>query len=226
MAYLLKGVFSKARVNLLRLFKSANEVYPPYTNAGAPTSGTSGTLKGIAEPGALLIDTTNKTIYQNTNTTASPTWTIFSLTSGSGAFTGSFDGTVGANTPSTGVFTTETVATLTQTGVGVESVANALTASTTQTRVGGLALTKKFNRLTTVTNAADAVTLPALIAGQSAFVWNDGAHAASVFPNGASDAIDGGSAGAAVTLTNAKHAMFLCVATNVIVSAQLGVASA
>lgn len=35
-----------------------------------------------------------------------------------------------------------------------------------------------------------------------------------------------GSAGAAVTLTNAKRAVYLCVAANTIISAQLGVPSA
>ncbi len=49
-------------------------VLPIATNAGAPTSGTSGTQAGVASPGALLIDTTNKALYQNANTTASPTW--------------------------------------------------------------------------------------------------------------------------------------------------------
>ena len=46
------------------------------TNAGAPTSGTSGTFVGKAGPGCLLIDTTNKKLYINTNTKASPTWTV------------------------------------------------------------------------------------------------------------------------------------------------------
>lgn len=45
-------------------------------NAGAPTNGTSGTFAGtsLAYPSALLIDTTNKALYQNTNTKLSPTW--------------------------------------------------------------------------------------------------------------------------------------------------------
>lgn len=46
-----------------------------FTNAGAPSNGTSGTLAGVAPPGSLLVDTTNKNLYQNTNTLASPTWT-------------------------------------------------------------------------------------------------------------------------------------------------------
>jgi hypothetical protein len=47
----------------------------PWRNAGVPTDGVSGTYATIAAKGDLLIDTTNGTIYQNTNTLASPTWT-------------------------------------------------------------------------------------------------------------------------------------------------------
>lgn len=46
----------------------------PYINAGAPVNGT--TFAGIAPKGALLIDTTNAKLYINTNTKASPTWTV------------------------------------------------------------------------------------------------------------------------------------------------------
>lgn len=45
-----------------------------WRNAGAPSNGTSGTYANIADAGDLLIDTTNKKLYQNTNTQASPTW--------------------------------------------------------------------------------------------------------------------------------------------------------
>jgi hypothetical protein len=46
-----------------------------YEHAGVPTDGTNGTYAHIALPGALLIDTDAKTLYQNTNTQASPVWT-------------------------------------------------------------------------------------------------------------------------------------------------------
>lgn len=52
-----------------------NGVFWGLVNAGAPTNGTSGTGANLAGPGCLLIDTTNKILYQNTNTKASPTWT-------------------------------------------------------------------------------------------------------------------------------------------------------
>jgi len=46
------------------------------TNAGGPTDGTSGTGAGFAGPGSLCIDYTNAVVYVNTNTKASPLWTV------------------------------------------------------------------------------------------------------------------------------------------------------
>ena len=46
-----------------------------WRNAGVPSDGGAGTLANIAEKGDLLIDSTNATLYQNTNTQSSPTWT-------------------------------------------------------------------------------------------------------------------------------------------------------
>lgn len=105
------------------------------------------------------------------------------------------------------------------------SATNAITASVTQTQVGGTALTTALNRITTCANSGDAVTLAALTPGQSQIIYNDGANPAKVFPATGGN-IDGAGANAAVTLTNAKRAIFTCFATNVIISAQLGVVSA
>lgn len=53
--------------------RSATEVgYGPYTNAGIPASGF---LNNVAQKGALVIDTTNGTLYQNTGTLAATVWT-------------------------------------------------------------------------------------------------------------------------------------------------------
>ena len=57
--------------------------------AGTPTSGTSGTFAGMAQPGDILSDTTNKKLYVNTNTAASPTWSQI-VTAGV-AFAGDLD---------------------------------------------------------------------------------------------------------------------------------------
>ena len=59
-------------MNLANLIPGA--LLKPFTNAGAPTDGTSGTWAGSAPAGALLIDTTNFVVYQNKNTLASPSW--------------------------------------------------------------------------------------------------------------------------------------------------------
>lgn len=45
-----------------------------WQNAGTPSNGTSGTYAGIADVGDMLQDTTNKRLFQNTGTQASPTW--------------------------------------------------------------------------------------------------------------------------------------------------------
>ena len=56
---------------------SGTTVHPSILyGAGAPTDGTSGTHVGLAAPGTLYIDTTNTKLYINTNTAASPTWTV------------------------------------------------------------------------------------------------------------------------------------------------------
>lgn len=219
--YIRKGFLRRGKIEADVFTQQGQSARLVFTNAGVPTNGTSGTLAGIAAPGDLLVDTTNKVFYQNTNTSASPTWTALTTATGAGTYTGTFDGTVGGTTPGAGAFTT-----LSASGLLTLAPANALTASTTQTRTGGLALTAFYNRIGTCAHSGDAVTLAALGAGAAQIVDNAGANPASVFPNGASGTIDGGSGGAAVTLTNAKRALFVCLATNVIISYQLGAPSA
>lgn len=76
-----------------------------WTKAGAPTNGAAGTYFGTALPGDLLVDTTNKVLYQNTNTSASPTWTALTTATGAGTYTGTFDGIVGGTTPAAATVT-------------------------------------------------------------------------------------------------------------------------
>lgn len=170
-----------------------------WTNAGAPSNGTGGTLAGVTQPGDLLVDVTNFNLYMNGNTQLSPTWTLLSA------------GAALSNP--------------TVTGLLALSVAAALTASTTHTQIGALALTKQINQVSTVANASDAVALAALTPGQWQDVYNDGAHAMAVWPASGQN-IDGAGANTAVTLTNAKRCRYTCVATNTIESSQLGVVSA
>ena len=71
--------------------------------AGAPTSGTSGTYAGSAEPGDLLVDDTNGIVYENKNTKASPTWiptgvpTVTEKTADTAALTVAEAGVIEAN---------------------------------------------------------------------------------------------------------------------------------
>lgn len=127
----------------------------------------------------------------------------------------------GAASPVEGVFS-DTVTT----GINTESVTNAITASTTHSIAGATALTAFYNVIGTCANAGDAVKLAALTPGQAQIVFSAGAAAAAVYPATASYTIDGGSAGASVTLTNTKRCMYLCTAANTIISAQLGAVSA
>lgn len=106
------------------------------------------------------------------------------------------------------------------------SVTVGITASTTHSRAGATKLTTVINKISTCANAGDAVLLPAMLPGQYVDIYNDGVAAAGVYPNAGTDAIDGGTAGAAVTLTNAKRCRYTCLAAGVIESAQLGVVSA
>lgn len=68
---------SSATSGLFLKGPSGNYLKAPqlWSNAGAPSNGGAGTLFGFANPGDLLVDTTNLKLYQNTNTLASPTWT-------------------------------------------------------------------------------------------------------------------------------------------------------
>lgn len=107
-----------------------------------------------------------------------------------------------------------------------QTVTSGITASATQTLAGATALTSKINVVSTSAASGNAVSLPALSPGQSVTVFNDGANPISVFPAAGTIAIDGGTAGAAVTLTNAKRCVYYCVSATVIKSAQLGAVSA
>lgn len=51
--------------------------------AGVPVNGTSGSGAGYIKPGGIYLDTTHKRIYQNQNTTLSPTWQKLALVLGS-----------------------------------------------------------------------------------------------------------------------------------------------
>ena len=87
---------------------------------------------------------------------------------------------------------------LTTTGHTQRSLATSLTAGTTQTMAGALALTKDINIVTVVGSDDDGVALPTAVAGKEVTIINsDSAQRLQVWPgNGFSDSIDSGSANA------------------------------
>ena len=87
---------------------------------------------------------------------------------------------------------------LTTTGHTQRSLATSLTAGTTQTMAGALALTKDINIVTAVGSDDDGVALPTAVAGKEVTIINsDAAQRLQIWPgNGFSDTIDGGSANA------------------------------
>ena len=63
----------------MAIIESAGSVVPGYglfRTAGAPVNGTSGSFANQALPGAQLVREDTGVHYANTNTQASPTWTV------------------------------------------------------------------------------------------------------------------------------------------------------
>lgn len=81
------------------LSDAANNNVFNLVGTGAPTNGTSGTAAGLAGPGSTYTDYTNKKVYVNTNTLASPTWDLLGLTglTGDVTVTGGGVTAIGAN---------------------------------------------------------------------------------------------------------------------------------
>lgn len=50
--------------------------YGPQVSEGTPAAGTVGFGAGTLEAAALVLDVTNKKLFINTGTKASPTWTV------------------------------------------------------------------------------------------------------------------------------------------------------
>jgi len=142
------------------------------TNAGAPTDGTSGTGAGVARPGSLLVDTTNKDLYINTNTAASPTWSVLAIDDLSATELGYLDGvTAGTAAASKAVvlgasgeiatITTGTIATLNTTNVdaGASGTAGTVDVFPSTASKGKLAITaadSAGDTTTTIVNASQA----------------------------------------------------------------------
>src|SRR5271157_89705 len=125
---------------------------PTWAHAGAPSNGTSGTLANVAGVGDLLIDTTNAVCYQNTGTTASPTWTQLIATGGSVASitSGTINGaTIGGTTP----------APVTTSALHVDTGTKTATASSGAATLNKMAGVVTSEALTTIAGATYTLTL-------------------------------------------------------------------
>lgn len=132
---------------------------------------------------------------------------------------GAIDGTpIGATTPTPVIGTN-----IRATGNYKRSIATPLTAVGTN-RATSLALTADVNNITTAASGTGA-TLPASSAGLCIINFNSGANAIQIYGAG-SDTIDGVAGATGVPLTNTKRCLYICVAANTWISAQLGVVSA
>jgi hypothetical protein len=96
---------------------------------------------------------------------------------------------------------------VTNTAASALSTSGGLTASTTQTQGEG-ALTAEFNRIATVANDLDTVTLPEAVAGSRCFITNQGACRLQIFP-ASGDSIDDLAADTPVYLDGGQRAQFV-----------------
>lgn len=135
----------------------------------------------------------------------------------------SVGGTLGVTGAATLSSTLAVTGATTHTGLVALGVAATVSAAGT-TRTDATALTKQINKLTTV-DAGTGVILPASAAGNIIIIENGGANLVQVYGAG-SDTIDGTAGSTGVPLTNAKRCLYICVAANTYISAQLGVVSA
>lgn len=98
----------------------------------------------------------------------------------------------------------------------ITSIENAITAKAGGGQANATQLLAAKNRISVCATNADSVKLPQsnLNVGAEILVINDGAANLAVFPHGTAT-IDGGAAGASVTLTAGRRAYFWCLANGV-----------
>lgn len=89
------------------------------------------------------------------------------------------------------------------------SYANSVVAHAGGGQASATALTKDFNRVTTVATAGDSVLLPDAVHGRSIFVKNTAANSLNVFPKSGEN-INALAADAAYALATVKAAWFVC----------------
>ncbi len=88
------------------------------------------------------------------------------------------------------------------------TTAAGLTAGTTQTQAGGLALAAQINEVSTVANANDTVVLPTATAGDTCIVANNGANPMRIVPAVSDDLGAGVNAALTIALGAGQIASF------------------
>lgn len=188
-------------------------------DAGVPTNGGTGTGAGITGPGSLYIDRTNKTLYQNTNTKLSPTWTLIAV---SAAATVTLTGAqlltnktltapgitapaiIGATTIGDGASITSPILTF--------DVLSLLALGTNQGNAALITATAPGNVLATGADATKGIRLPAATIGKVYNIKNsDAANAVlKVYP-ATGETINALAADAAISMAAKTSATFMCV---------------
>lgn len=168
-------------------------------------------------PGGVLSEENKGIISANFSAISTALGSVTGTPTGTGSVALSTNPTITTPAVTGGTFATPAVTGMTQ------DVGNALSGAGT-TRADATALTKTVNNVTTAASGT-GVVLPTLTIGTIVYIFNAGASALQVYGAG-SATIDGVAAATGVPLTNAKRAIFIAVAANTWISAQLGVVSA
>jgi hypothetical protein len=133
---------------------------------------------------------------------------------------------IGSVTPAAGTFSALSATGPVSFPNGTNAASSSVTASTTHTLAGATQLTGS-RALVNAANASDAVKLPIATAGATYIVFSVGSVATmAIFPGQSADTIDGGTAGASVSLTSAhRGAQFYCVVAGNWISDLIGAVS-
>jgi hypothetical protein len=92
---------------------------------------------------------------------------------------------------------------------GFTTATTGITAAVASNQAGGTPIRSAFNRVTTVANAGDSVTLPVALAGASLVITNASATSMDVFP-AVGGVINALSPNAAFAIAGGVTVMFVC----------------
>ena len=186
-----------AMTDLAAYFDDEITAMPYLVTTAATTVGVLGS--GSIASGFGNIDVGSSTIAATgTHTGPSGTWDSGGMDIASGdsyAINGTdvlVAATLGSGVTASSLTSVGTLTGLTLSGLIKRDVNAGITAGTTQTQGGGVALTAEVNEVSTVANDDDTVVLPTAVAGLKIVIINNGANRLKIFP-AASDNLGAGS---------------------------------